>query len=142
MAMTTNTLLRKIINGKSFKKIVYANEDAFEDQSLSEYLRKLCTERGVVPGQVIRRAQIDRTYGHQIFNGTRLPSRDKLIQLAFGFGLSLDETQVLLKRSGKSLLYPRIKRDAACIYGISHRMGIMELQELLYSINVPLLGEN
>ena len=31
----------------------------------------------LVPERVIRAASIDRTYGHQIFNGTRRPSRDK-----------------------------------------------------------------
>lgn len=107
---------------------------------LTKYLQELCEERDVVPEQVIKKAQIDRTYGHQIFNGTRNPSRDKLIQLAVGFGLSLDETQMLLKKAGKSVLYSKIKRDAACIYGISHGMNMMELQELLLSVDVPLLG--
>ena len=38
-----------------------------------------------------------RNYAYQLFNGTRKPSRDKVIQLAFGFGLSVDDTQELLK---------------------------------------------
>ena len=94
-----------------------------------------------MPEQVIKKSQIDRTYGHQIFNGTRIPSRDKLIQLAFGFGLSLDETQTLLKKAGKSTLYAKVKRDAACIYGLSHDMNMMEVQDLMASLELPLLGE-
>ena len=108
---------------------------------VSEYLRRLCEERDIVPEQVIKKAQIDRTYGHQIFNGTRVPSRDKLIQIAFGFGLTFEETQNLLKSAGKSVLYPKFKRDAAIIFGISHQMDIMEMQYLLTSIEIPLLGE-
>lgn len=141
MAETTNSLLKKIVNGKDFPKILDTNKDAFEELPVSEYLRGLCEERGIVPEQVIKKAQIDRTYGHQIFNGTRVPSRDKLIQIAFGFGLSLDETQKLLKSAGKSVLYPKFKRDAAIIFGISHQMDIMEMQYLLTSIELPLLGE-
>lgn len=110
--MTTNALLKRIVNGRDFKEALSENEGGFEEQSVSEYLRKLCEERGLVPEQVIKKSQIDRTYGHQIFNGTRIPSRDKLIKLAFGFGLSLDETQKLLKIAGRSMLYPKIKRDA------------------------------
>ena len=141
MVDTTNALLKRIVSSKDFREVLKENKDAFEELSVSDYLRGLCKERGMVPEQVIKKAQIDRTYGHQIFNGTRIPSRDKLIQLAFGFGLSLDETQELLKRAGKSVLYPKFKRDAAIIFGISHHMDMMEMQYLLTSIEVPLLGE-
>ena len=141
MAETTNSLLKKIVNGKDFPKILETNKDAFEELPVSEQLRRLCEERDIVPEQVIKKAQIDRTYGHQIFNGTRVPSRDKLIQIAFGFGLTLEETQNLLKSAGKSVLYPKFKRDAAIIFGISHHMDIMEMQYLLTSIEIPLLGE-
>lgn len=141
MAETTNSLLKNIVNGKDFPKILETNKDAFEELAVSEYLRRLCEERDIVPEQVIKKAQIDRTYGHQIFNGTQVPSRDKLIQIAFGFGLTLEETQNLLKSAGKSVLYPKFKRDAAIIFGISHHMDIMEMQYLLTSIEIPLLGE-
>ena len=141
MAESTNDLLKQIVGSKNFWDVLDGNKDTFEERSISEYLRKLCEERGMVSEQVIKKAQIDRTYGHQIFNGTRIPSRDKLIQLAFGFGLSLDETQKLLKSAGKSVLYPKFKRDAAIIFGISHHMDMMEMQYLLTSIEVPLLGE-
>ena len=141
MASTTNTLLKKLVNGKSLQGVLDSEARTFAEIPLSEYLRGLCEERDMVPEQVIKKAQIDRTYGHQLFNGTRNPSRDKLIQLSRGFELSLEETQTLLKKAGKSMLYPKIKRDAACIYGISHGMNVMELQELLLSVDVPLLDK-
>lgn len=141
MAITTNTLLKRIVNSRDFREVLSKNENAFQEISVSEYLKKLCEERGLIPEQVIKKAQIDRTYGHQIFNGTRIPSRDKLIRLAFGFELSLEETQNLLKAAERSLLYPKIKRDAAIIFGITHKMSVMEVQYLLASIDVPLLGE-
>ena len=141
MTSTTNTLLKKLVSGKSLQRVLDSEAETFSEIPLSEYLRRLCEERDLVPEQVIKKAQIDRTYGHQLFNGTRNPSRDKLIQLAMGFGLSLEETQTLLKKAGKSMLYPKLKRDAACIYGISHGMNVMELQELLLSVDVPLLDK-
>lgn len=142
MRVNTNTLMSRIIRGKNFRKFIENNDVEFEEYSISEYLDALCKEYDMVPGQVIKKAQIDRTYGHQIFNGTRNPSRDKLIQIAIGFGLSLEETQRLLKVSGKSMLYAKIKRDAVCIYAISHNIGVMELQEMLSSVNMPMLGED
>lgn len=141
MSRKTDALLKNILSAKDFNEVLSANSEAFVEKSISEYLQDLCRKRGMIPEQVIKKSQIDRTYGHQIFNGTRLPSRDKLLMLSFGFELSLDETQELLKTAGKSILYPKVKRDAAIIYGISHQMNIMDVQYLLTSVNLPLLGE-
>lgn len=141
MKISTSALVSRIIKGKDFWKIMEDNNTEFEERSVSEYLAELCQTYDMLPEHVIIKAQLDRTYGHQIFNGTRNPSRDKLLQIALGFGLTLKETQKLLKIAGKSMLYAKIKRDAVCIYAISHKKGIMELQDMLTSINMPLLGE-
>lgn len=139
--LSTNRLLNRIIKSKDLTEMLEQNKDEFEEQSIAEYLNNLCYMRGEVPEHIIKKAQIDRTYGHQIFNGTRIPSRDKLIQLALGFGLSLDETQKLLKLSGKSILYAKIKRDAVCIFAISNHKGMLELQEILEFAGLPMLGQ-
>ena len=94
----------------------------------------------MLPAQAIERSQIERTYGHQLFNGTRRPSRDKVIQLALGFGLNVDETQRLLRSAGKSPLYPRLKRDAAILYGIQKKLSILAVQEILTKYGLTLLG--
>lgn len=138
--MTEENLLEQLIGRKSIDKILEDNAELFVEQPISEYLKMLCKERGTVPEHVIKKAQLDRTYGHQIFNGTRIPSRDKLIQLAFGFELSLDETQELLQMAGKAVLYVRIKRDVVCIYGIVHRMSVQEVQEVLEINKLRLLS--
>lgn len=142
MAVSTGTLLNRLRGGKNFQRFLEDSKNDFEKCSLSTYLNKLCAERSLMPSEIIRRAQIERTYGHQIFNGTRVPSRDKLIQIALGFGLSLEETQALLKTAQKSMLYAKIERDAAFIFGILHGMNVMEVQDLLASAGIPLLGEN
>lgn len=105
-----------------------------------EYILQLCRSSGQVPEQVIRRAAIDRTYGHQLFNGTRRPSRDKVVQLAFGFGLDVDGAQQLLRLAGKSALYPRIKRDAAILYCLNEHKDIIETQDILQKLELTLLG--
>lgn len=141
MSITTNALQNELMYAGDFKKILDENADVFAEQPISEYLSMLCEKYSMEPGRVIRQAHIERTYGYQIFNGTRNPSRDKLLQIVFGFGLSLDETQYLLKKAGKNGLYPKIKRDAACIFGLSHQMKLLEVQELLASVELPILGE-
>ena len=140
MGISTNSLLNKLTKGKNINTVLDKHETDFYDCTIAEYLMKLCEERNTVPERVINKAQIERTYGHQIFNGTRTPSRDKLLQIAFGFGLSLEETQRMLNVAGKSVLYPKIKRDAIIIYAISHEMSVLETQDLLCDNELPMLG--
>jgi len=141
MRKNTTRLLNELKNAKSFVGFADKNADAFSDESISDYLQRLCFERNVELAQVIRRSGIDRTYGYQLFNGRRTPSRDKLIQLGFGFPLVLSELQMLLRTAGKSQLYPRIRRDAAIIYGLNNNYTVTQMQELLEEQELPLLDK-
>lgn len=137
----TTKLLNELKNAKSFVGFAEKNAEVFSDESISNYLQRLCFERNLELAQVIRRSGIDRTYGYQLFNGRRTPSRDKLIQLGFGFPLVLSELQMLLRMAGKSQLYPRIKRDAAIIYGLNNNYTVTQMQELLEEQELPLLDK-
>ena len=141
MRKNTTRLLNELKNAKSFVGFVDKNTDAFSDESISDYLQRLCFERNVELAQVIRRSGIDRTYGYQLFNGRRTPSRDKLIQLGFGFPLMFSELQMLLRMAGKSQLYPRIRRDAAIRYGLNNNYTVTQMQELLEEQELPLLDK-
>ncbi|MDO4890239.1 MAG: helix-turn-helix transcriptional regulator [Coriobacteriaceae bacterium] len=89
---------------------------------------------------VITRSGIERSYGHRLFNGTRNPSRDTVLQIAFGFGLDCDGAQQLLKVAGMSPLHPKVKRDAVVAYCLHNGRSLMDAQELLYEYALPLLG--
>ncbi len=136
----TSTLFLELEKNGSFAKFAETNEESFVHSDFSEYISLLSREKEMAPIQVIKNAQIDRVYGHQLFSGVRKPSRDKVLQLAFGFGLSLEETQKLLRMADKSSLYPKIKRDAAVIFGLNNRMQISEVQEFLYALDLPGIG--
>lgn len=138
---TTDELLWEIQNEKSFERFMSRNEENFETKKFTECLNDLCQKKEMIPEQIIKAAQIDRTYGHQLFNGTRRPSRDKVIQLAFAFELSVEDTQELLRVAGRNELYPRIRRDAAIIFGLSKHMEMQQMQEFLASLDISILGE-
>lgn len=137
----TSRLLSELKNAKSFVGFADKNTGVFLDESIADCLQRLCFEKNTEPAQVIRRSGIDRTYGYQLFNGRRLPSRDKLIQLGFGFPLALSELQPLLRMAGKSQLYPKIKRDAAIIYGLNNNYSVIQMQNLLGEQKLPLLDK-
>lgn len=138
----TSTLLRSLFKTRSLSSYVKRNEASMVNESFSDYLQEMLSEKGVVAEQVINSSGIERTYGHQLFNGTRKPSRDKVLQLAVGFGLSYDETQKLLKMADKSVLYPKVKRDAAVIFALKNGYTILQLQQLLFDEKLTLLGES
>ena len=75
---------------------------------------------------------MDTTYGYQIFGGRKKSRRDKLLQLAFGFPLTIEETNKLFRAGGMSSLYVRCKRDAICMYCLQQGMKLDECNELLY----------
>lgn len=106
----------------------------------SDYLSQLSDARGLKREAVINRADIERSFGHRLFNGTRNPSRDTVLQLAFALGLSTDETQQLLTVANASTLHPKVKRDAIIAYCLHNGRSLMETQQLLYEYKLPLLG--
>ena len=139
--VSTDTLLRRLFRTKNLNSFLRRNEAHMSPPDFQTLLRSFCDERGLVPERVILAAQIDRTYGHQIFNGTRKPSRDKVLQLAIGMGLTLEDTQRLLQSAGKSLLYPRLKRDAVLIYCLNLHYDIIQTETMLGEYGLTLLGE-
>lgn len=136
----TRTLLRRIFKASSLSSFLSENESAMTMPTFTDFLAKLCQERNMIREHVILNAGIDRSFGHQLFRGARKPSRDNVIRLAFGFGLTLEETQELLKSARKSPLYPKIKRDATILYGLAHHQTILEVQTSLSDFGLTMLG--
>lgn len=136
----TSTLLRRIFKAANLRSFLDENEKSFAAPTFTEYLESLCQGRNMVREHVIGRAGIERGFGHQIFRGSRKPSRDNVMRLAFGFGLDAEETQALLRAARRTPLYPRIPRDAALLYGLSHHHTLIEMQTSLVEQGMTALG--
>lgn len=137
---STGTLLGRLFRTSSFARYKAENAEAMRLPAFHTYISALCAEKGQVREHVIKCAQLDRVYGHQIFTGRYIPSRDKVIQLAFGFGLDDNAAQTLLKLARKPALYPKVERDVAILYGLHNGKTLMEVQTLLSELGLPLLG--
>lgn len=140
MRVRTDTLMRRIFKASALDELLRQNEASLGQESFTECLDALCQGKRMIPEQAIRRAEIDRSYGHQLFNGTRQPSRDKVLQLAFGLRLTVDEAQRLLRAADKSPLYPRLKRDAVVLFALNKSLSILETQNLLSGEGLTPLG--
>lgn len=137
---STSKFFSLLFKAPNLEQFIQNNEGEMQLPFFSEYITQLCKKQETVAERIIKRANIERSFGHQIFKGSRNPSRDTVLQLAFGFEADVDTAQELLKHARMSALYPRMKRDAAIIYCLHHRFTITEMQQVLYEMGLPLLG--
>lgn len=129
---STDELMKILESSDTINQYLTENRDFLISCSLSEYLNRLLTEKRLLKSAVIRQAELNEIYGYQLFSGTRVPSRDKLLALCIGMTLNLEETQQTLKIAGFAPLYPKNKRDSIIIMGIQNCHSICKINESLY----------
>ena len=138
--ISTDELLKLLFKERSLEQFLQRNESAYLNTGFSDYISAWCRTHQKVPEQLILRANLEKSFGHQLFSGKRKPSRDTVIQLAFAMGADVAETQEMLKIARKSLLYPRIKRDTVIIYCLHNRISLVDTEIILADLNLPILG--
>lgn len=134
---STRELEQKIRSSKD-PSILHGSD--FSPPELKDYLHTLLDDRSMTVIQAIQCCNLDRSYGYQLFNGTRRPPRDVLLTLALHLGLTETETQRLLKLAGRPVLYARNRRDAAVLFGLNHCMSLAEVEEMLNGLEADPLG--
>lgn len=125
----TRKLENKILseNEQDIEEVMTAFDDEISEMTLADYLNSLLSKYAISKKTVFERADIDPIYGYQIFNGTKKrPSRDLLLQLAFSFPLSIDETKHLLYYGHCEELYARNKRDAYIMFSLHNKYSLIE----------------
>lgn len=140
MTKSTEQLNHEIKDARDIQDFLTSNRNNLLTASLAEYLNALISEKKLQKTAIIRDSLLDRVYVYQILAGKRVPSRNKIIALAFGMHLSAEETQKLLKVSGNCELYAREQRDAVILFALHHGMMISDTNKLLYERNFRLLG--
>lgn len=137
---STSVLWARLFKSPSIEGFLVQNASSVGLPPFTDYLASLCRARGEAAERVIKRASIERSYGHSIFRGDRRPSRDTVLQLAFGFEADVEQAQTLLRHAGHSLLYPRVPRDVAIGYCLSRHMSFVDAQNVLNELDMPLIG--
>lgn len=138
---TTSQLLRDLFKATSPERYFQTHKNDPEPMPLHLYLQEQCRKLGKKPAHIIKLANLEPSYGYQVFKGTRKPSRDTVLQLAFGFEANLNQAQLLLRYANMSPLYPRVKRDAAIIYCLQHKKSLWDAENLLVELELPMIGE-
>lgn len=140
MEKDTSRIVEELGLCPDFKTFYRENKDYMVTDSLSSLLGRLLEQKGLKKAQVIKNAELSEVYGYQIFSGIRVPERKKLLCLAVGMGLNIDEAQQLLKCAGYPQLYVKLPFDSVVLYGLCKAMSVVQINELLYSYDLEMLG--
>ena len=139
MGISTDVANDNIKKAATFKDFLINNQKNMISVTLSEYLMQLLKQKKLKRAHVIQDSGLEKAYVYQIFKGEKNPSRDKLIALAFGLHLNIEETQRMLKLGGCSELYARTKRDALILFCIFRKKSIYATDAALYKWDLATL---
>ncbi len=140
MEKSTDELMKILNSKKSYNEFFEEEVGELCFSSVVDYLEVLLNEKHLKKSDVIRKSNLDKNYAYQIFNGNKLnPSRNKMLMLAFGMGLSLNETRKLLKVCCLSDLYVRSPRDSIIIFGLNKKMSLIDVNESLSDFSFEIL---
>ena len=131
------TQMQSRLKGDSFPE----DWDDFLDDNIKNFFEELLAETGQKKGQVIRKANLSRTYGYQLMEGRRRGKRDYYLLIALAMALDLKTTQRMLSVTQSGPLHPLIKRDAAVIFAINHGYDIVETYTFMSSLGLAPLDD-
>ena len=139
--MDTEKLLIALSRAKNLEKFLNENTESFHQIQLPDYLSQLIRDKGLNRGEIIRCCGLSEVYAYQIFNGTRMPSRDKLLCLLVAAKLTVGEVQKLLKVCGYAGLYIRNEKDCIILYALENNLSVVDLNLNLERAGLPLLTD-
>ena len=129
----TEELLRELLAAPSPQAFNERHQQPERD--LPGYLQELLAEKGLKQADVVREANLNPTFGWQVFVGQRGASRNKILQIALAMRLGLRETNRLLKVAGHNELYCKVRRDAIVIFCVDKGYTLQETNETLYEFD-------
>ena len=109
-----------------------ANRENFNNTSVADSLNQMILKQRISKSALARQSGMSEVYLHQVFSGRRTPSRTRLLCMCFGLQATVEEAQVLLKQCDYAPLYPKNRRDAILLYGLSHMETLFQINDTLF----------
>lgn len=132
MAKRTNDLMEELSGQDTdLDRYFEENPTSFINVDIKEFWKNAVDTSSKTKSDIINKADMSYCYFYDVINGRKIPSKDKIIRIVLAINLSLDDCQEALRISGKSALYPRIKRDSILIYAINKGYSIYQTNDLL-----------
>ena len=123
--------LGHIKNTEEFIEFLKRNEDKMKRESFGDCVLRLCDKYGMTASSLQPQIAISKSQFYSILNGTRHPSKESVIKIAFGLQATRKELNGLLRIVGYHALEPQNKEDAIIIFGLEQKKEVGKVDELL-----------
>ncbi|MCL2216867.1 MAG: hypothetical protein FWB91_07575 [Defluviitaleaceae bacterium] len=141
MPKRTDELSFELETSKNIHKYMETNEAEFDDKNFYSFLSVLISDSGKPKTRIVADSCISEPYLYNLLRGEKRPTRNSVIKLAFGLGLTLETTERLLMLAGHSSFYVRHKRDALLKHALQNNMTICEADNLLVGYGFSVMTE-
>lgn len=146
MSKNTTELVNELEQAKTtkeFEDFLKRNDTEMHRESFGDRVVKLCAKYEITPSALQPQIALSKSQFYSLLNGTRNPSKESVIKIAFGLKVTLDEINELLKAAGYHALDPKEKEDAIIIFGIDNKKEVGKIEELLreYNSKIKLLDK-
>ena len=137
----TRMVEQRIKEAADFSDSVERIKDQFVQKSVRDYFQQLLAKRSLTSAEVVNRADLDKDFGRQVLNGERKTRRDNYIRLGLAMNLAFPEIQSMLKYVQTGQIYVVRQRDAAIMFCIERKYGLMDTQLMLDEFGFEPLGD-
>ena len=128
----TNDLQEALMDTPDLNRFLDENRENFNSTSVADSLNQMILKQRISKSALARQSGMSEVYLHQVFSGRRTPSRTRLLCMCFGLQATVEEAQELLKQCGYAPLYPKNRRDAILLYGLSHKETLFQINDTLF----------
>lgn len=128
---TTLLMIQRAANGESLEQML---KEIKKTKKLNEILLPKMSgiNRGAISNEALAELiGCSRAYVYGIMNGKKHPEKDMLLRIAFVLGMSVDETQEMLKTAQRAVLSSKDRRDVCIIFGLANGLDLETMDEVL-----------
>lgn len=105
---------------KSYQTFLNERKEEKAFTSLRDFINDYFSKHpDITPSVIIQDSNLSKNYVYPICNGTKNPSKYKLVAFCIGAHMTLKETQKALSLAGCAALHPKISADAGIIVCIN-----------------------
>ena len=120
----TTELLLELEQAKStveFQQFLKQNTAALGRETFGDFVLNLCAKYEIKASRLQPQIAMSKAQFYNLLNGTRNPSKESVLKMAFGLQATCEEADELLRIAGYQTLDPKKKEDAILIFGLEQK---------------------
>lgn len=135
--------LEQVRSTKEFEDFIRRNDAEMQRESFGDTVLRLCAKYEMTPSFLQTQIAISKSQFYCLLNGTRNPSKESVVKIAFGIKSTSTELNELLHSAGFHALDPKNREDAIVMFGIDNMKDTEKVEELLreYNSKIKLLDK-